>query len=104
MKMLLILILLTFTNAIFAFERKGPCANTAAQTALKYAAKFWGSTEQAQRILFSILSPSSNPAPVQMYDVGIIRQDNRLVQFNVGLDYVGGKCKNIEVRFAEYVE
>jgi len=88
----------------FAYEQKGPCAKVAAKAALTYASESWNVLAKNQSIEFSTITPSSNPAPIQIYSVGIVREDNRLVQFDVGLDYVNGKCLVKEVRFTEYAE
>lgn len=105
MKSILALSLLMYAPFGFAYPKKGECAAVAAEAARVYAAKHWDTSVYNLNIKFSNISPSSNPPPVQIYDVGITRKGGEgLVQFDVGLDYVNGSCENVEVRFAEFVD
>lgn len=106
MKTLLAIALLSIAlqSTSFAYEQSGPCSQEAAKAALKYASESWNVLEKNQMVEYSFLNPPSNPAPSQVYDVGIVSEVNRFVQFDVYLDYVGTKCQVKEVRFAEYAE
>ncbi len=97
--------LLTFGAYAQASDSKfsGPCALVAAQAAQTWAASQWQMIATRQKISFSNLQPHSegNASDVQVYDVGIVRQDRQLVQFDSIVHFDGNECISTRVQFAE---
>jgi hypothetical protein len=99
-----IVALLLQINAASAYVTDGPCAKAAAKEARTYAAQSWNTTESKLKIDISRIMTSSNPAPIEIYGVGITSATGTPVLFDVALNNIGGKCTILEVRFAEFLE
>lgn len=87
-----------------AYVKDGACADVAAKAARTYAASSWNTQESNLKIQISRIFPSSNPAPIEMYGVGIKSQKGNPVLFVVSLKNINGACTDIEAQFAEYLE
>jgi len=99
-----IVALLLQINVASAYVGDGPCAAVAAKAARTYAAKSWNTSESSLKVEISRIMTSSNPAPIEIYGVGIISQTGNPVLFDVSLENNRGKCTNIQVQFSEYLD
>lgn len=108
MKQLLMLSTLLLSLATSAYGApkyllSGECALTAAEAARTFAAKNWNTAEASIEIKVSEVVRSSNPAPIEIYAVGLLSPAQVPVLFSVALKNIGGNCNVVDVDFAEYL-